>query len=94
MEMVFTRQKVRAYANLEPPPITHHEINIREVQNTSRTVFTQEQNELFVQQVFQDAQGLEDEVLHYHVLDLNEYSTDEDLKNPIVNWLFDVTLKK
>ena len=53
LEMVFTRQKERADANTESPPITHQEINMREVRTPSLTVFTQEQNELFVQQVFQ-----------------------------------------
>ena len=72
LEMVFTRQKTRADTNTEYRPINQHKINICEVQNPSRTVFTQEQNELFVQQVAQYAQGLEGEVLHYHVLCLNE----------------------
>ena len=47
LEMVFTRQKSRADANIESPPRTQPEINIREVGTPSRTVFTQEQNELF-----------------------------------------------
>ena len=34
------------------------------------------------------------EVLHYRVLGLNESSTEDDLNNPIINWLFDITLKK
>ena len=51
--MVFTRQKSRAGANKESPPITHPETNIREVRTPSRTVFTQENNELFFQQVVQ-----------------------------------------
>ena len=79
--MVFTRQKERADANTESPPITHQEINMREVRTPSLTVFTQEQNELFVQQVIQDAQGLEGKVLHYHVLCLKESSTGDYLKN-------------
>ena len=49
-------------------------MNIREVRTPSRRVFTQEQNELFVQQVFQYSQDLEGEVLHYRVLCLNESS--------------------
>ena len=32
--------------------------------------------------------------MHYHVLGLNESSTEDDMKNPIVNWLFEFTLKK
>ena len=51
MEMVFTRQKSRAGANPEYPTRTHPETNIHEVRTPSQTVFTQEQNELFVQQV-------------------------------------------
>ena len=47
--MVFTREKVRADENPESPPITHPEINIREVRTPITTIFTQEQNELFVQ---------------------------------------------
>ena len=39
----------------------------------------QEQNELFIQQVAQYSQGLEGEVLHYHVLGLNESSTEDYL---------------
>ena len=73
--MVFTIKKARADSNPESTPRTPHEINIRKVRTLSRTVFTQEHNELFVQQVIQDAQGLEGEVLHYHVLGLNESST-------------------
>ena len=77
--MVFTRQKARADANPESPLRNQHEININEVRTPSRTVFTQEQNGLFVQQVVQDAQGLESEFLHYHVL-FYESSTEDDLK--------------
>ena len=73
--MVFTIEKARADANPESPPRTQPEKNIREVHTPSQTVFTQEQNELFVQQVLQYSQDLEDEVLHYHVLCLNESST-------------------
>ena len=32
--------------------------------------------------------------MHHHVLGLNESSTEDDLKKPIVNWLFNLTLKK
>ena len=49
LEIVFKRQKARADANPGSPPITQREINIREVRNPSRTVFTQEQNKSFVQ---------------------------------------------
>ena len=51
--MVFTRQKSRAGANPEYPPRTQPETNIREVRTLSRTVFTQEQNELCIQRVVQ-----------------------------------------
>ena len=78
--MVFTRQKARAGANPESPPKNHPETNIREVCTPSRTVFAQEQNELYVQEVFQCAQYLEGEDLHYHVLGLNESSTEDDTK--------------
>ena len=94
MEMVLTRQKARACANPESPPRTQHNINIREVQNPSRTVFTQEQNELCLQQVFQDAQYLERGFLHYHDIGFNESSTEDGLKILFVNWLFDLTLTK
>ena len=60
-------------------------IYIPEIQTPSRTVFTQEHNELFVQRVFQDTQVLENEVLQYPVLGLDESSTEDDLKNTIVN---------
>ena len=53
LDMVFTRQKSRADSNAESFSRTQPEINIREVRTPSRTVFTQEQNELFVQQVLQ-----------------------------------------
>ena len=51
--MVFIRQKEKAGANPESPPRTHPGTNIREVRTPSRTVFTQEQNELFFQRVVQ-----------------------------------------
>ena len=77
--MVFTRQKSRAGANSESPPITPTENNISEVRTPSRTVFTQTQNKLFVQQVDQYSQEKEDEDLHYHVLGLNESSIEDDI---------------
>ena len=70
--MVFTRQKAIADANPEYPPKNQPEINICEVCTPSRTFFTREQNELFVQRFFQYSQDLEGEVLHYHVLCFNE----------------------
>ena len=78
--MVFTRQKSRAGANLGSPPRTQLEINILELRTPSRPVFTQEQNELFFQQVVQYSQEKEGEDLYYHVLGLNESSTEDDTK--------------
>ena len=49
-----------------------------EVRTPSTTVFTQEQNEIFVQKVLQYFQDLEGEVLHYHVLCFNESSEEDD----------------
>ena len=92
--MVYTRKKARADSNPQSPPLFQHEINIREVPSPSRKAFTQEHNELFVQRIVQDAQVLEGGVLYYYILGLDESSTEDDLKNPIVNWLFDLTLKK
>ena len=57
--MVFTRQKARVGTNPKSPPRNQPEKYIREVLNPSRTVFTQEQKELFVQQVVQYSQDLE-----------------------------------
>ena len=78
--MVFTRQKSRAGANPESPPRTQPGKNIHEVCTPSWTVFTQEQNELFVQRVLQYSQGKEGDELHYHVLGLNESSTEDGMK--------------
>ena len=78
--MVFTRYKSRAGANPESPPRTQPETNIHEVRTPSHTVFTQEHNELFVQQVVQYSQDLEGEDLHYHVIGLNQYSTEDYIK--------------
>ena len=83
--MVFTRQKSRAGANPEYPPRTQLWINIREVHTTSRKVFTQEQNELFVQRVVQYSQKKEGDDLHYHVIGLNESSTEDDMKKTNCN---------
>ena len=52
-EMVFTRQKARAGANTESPARNQAGTNIREVRTTRHTVFTREQNELFIQQLIQ-----------------------------------------
>ena len=67
--MVFTRQIAISGANPESPPITRPETNISKVRNPSRTVFIKEHNEY--------SQDLEGEDLHYHVLSLNESSTED-----------------
>ena len=69
--------KVRAYTNSEYPTITQPEIDVH---TPSQTVFKQEQNELFVQQVFQYSHDLEGGFLYYHVLCLNESSTEDYFK--------------
>ena len=61
----------RANANPEYLPIIQHRINIPEVTTTSWKVFTPEHNELFVQRIVQDTQGLEGKILYYHILGLN-----------------------
>ena len=68
-------KKVRVGANPESPPRTQPETNIREVHTPSRTFFTQEQNELFVQIIVQYSQEKEGGDFHYHFLCLNESST-------------------
>ena len=78
--MVYTRKKSISDANPESPPIIKHEINIPEVPTPSRKVFIPEHNELFVQRVVQDAQFLEGEVLYYHIIGLNESTTEDYLK--------------
>ena len=76
--MVYTRRKLRADANLEYPPRIWHEINIHEVPTPSRTVFTPEHYELFVQRIVQETKGLEVEVFYYHIIGLNESATKDD----------------
>ena len=78
--MIFIRQKAIAGANPEYSPRTQPGTNIREVRTPSNTVFMQEQNELFVQRVVQYSQLKKGDDLHYHVLGLNEFSTEDDLK--------------
>ena len=92
--MVLTRQKARAGANPEYPAKNQPGTNIHEVRTPRRTVFTQEQNELFIQQVLQLPQEEKDDELHYHVLGLNDSSTEYSMKKPNVPWLFDFTLTK
>ena len=83
--MVFTRQKARAVLNPEAPPRTHLGTNIREVRTPSRTVFSQEYNELFVQPVVQYSQEKECDELNYHYIGLNEFSTEDDMKKAYRN---------
>ena len=78
--MVFTRQKARAGANPESPARTQSGTNIREVSNPRRTVFTREHNNSIIQQVLQYSQEKKSDELHYHVLGLNESSTEDDTK--------------
>ena len=90
--MVFNRQKERAVANPESPAITHPGKNMREVRTLRRTVFTQEHNELFIKRVLQYSQEDKSDKLYYLVLGLNEYSTEDDIKNYIVPSIFNFTL--
>ena len=78
--MVFTRQKVISGEHPESPPRTQSGTNIREVRTPSRTVFTQEHNELFIQQVVQYSQEAEVDELNYFVLGLNKASIEDDTK--------------
>ena len=94
MEMVFTRQKVRLGANLEYPPRNQPTTNICEVCTTSQTVFKREQNEPFIQRVLQYYQEAKGDKLNYLVLGLNESSTEDDMKNPIIPWLVGFNLTK
>ena len=55
-EMLFTRQKAILGANPESPARTQPGTNICEVINPGRPVFTQEYNDLFIQQVLQYSQ--------------------------------------
>ena len=80
MEIVFTRQRSRAGANPESPPRTQPGKNIREAHTPSRTVFTREQNEFFIEQVLQYFQEAKGDEFHYIVLGLNESSTEDDMK--------------
>ena len=78
--MVFTRQKSRAGANPESPARTHPGTNICEGSNPRRKVFTREHNDLLFQRLVQYYQERKSDELHYHVLGLNDSSTDYDTK--------------
>ena len=73
--MVFTRKKPRAVANPESPARNQTGTNILEVCTPRQTVFTQEHNELFIEQVLKYSQEEKGDELHYLVLGLNESST-------------------
>ena len=78
--MIFSRQKSRASANPESPERTQPGTNIREVRTPRRKLFTREHNGLFIQQVLQYLQEDKSDELHYHVLGLNDYSIEDDMK--------------
>ena len=67
-------------ANPESPARTRPGKNIREVRTPRRTVFTREQNELFIQQVIQYSQEEKGDSLNYVFLGLNESSKKDDMK--------------
>ena len=79
--MEFTKKKGRAGANIESPTRTRPGTNICEVHNPIRTVFTREQNDLFIQQVLQYSQEEKGDEFHYHGIGLNESSTEDDMKS-------------
>ena len=54
--------------------------NICEERNPRQTVFTQEQNDLFIQLFIQYSQEKKSDELHYHILGLNDSSTEYDMK--------------
>ena len=78
--MVFTRQKARAGANSESPERTQPGTNIHEVRNPRWTVFARGKKYLFIQQVLQYSQEENGNELHYLVLGLNEFSTEDDME--------------
>ena len=78
--MVFTRKKARAGENTESPARTQPGTNICEGINPGRKVSTQEHNYFFIQRVLQYFQEEKIDELHFHVLGLNESSTEDDMK--------------
>ena len=62
--------------------------------NPSKTVFIKEQNDLFIQRVQEYSLYAKGEIFNLFVIGLNESSTEEDMKNPIVPCLFNFTLTK
>ena len=78
--MVYTRQKSIAGANPESSAITCPGRNICEGSNPRRPVLAREQNGLFIQRVLQYSQENESIECYYHVIGLNESSTEDDMK--------------
>ena len=78
--MVFTRKKAWTGANPESPARTQPVTNIHKERNPRQTVFTREHNDLFIQRVLQYYQEKKSDEFHYHVLGLNESSTENDMK--------------
>ena len=90
LEMVFTRQTSRGGANPESPSRTHPETSIREIRTPSRTVFTQKQNELFIEKVLQCCQDVPGSELNLFLfLVWMSLKQKEVWKKPIIPWLFD-----
>ena len=72
-------------ANPESPPRTQSGINILEVRTPSWTVFTQEYNQLSVQQVDQYSQEKGGDEFHCHILGLDGSSTEYYIKKSYRN---------
>ena len=68
--------------------------NAKSGANTSKTVFIKEQNDLLIKTVQEYSLYAKGKILNLFVLVLNESSTEEDKKKPIVPCLFDFTLTK
>ena len=62
--------------------------------NPSRTVFSKEDNDLFIQKVQEYYLYEKGEILNLFVLGLNESSTEEDTKKAFLPCLLDFTLTK
>ena len=62
--------------------------------NPSKPVFSKEQNDLFIQKDQEYSLYEKGEILNLFVLGLNESSTEADMKQPIVPWLFNFTPDK
>ena len=63
--------------------------------NPSKTVFSKEQNHFKIKQVQEYSLHATGQYsLNSFVLDLNDSSTESEMKNPIIPWLVDFTLTK